>query len=725
MVADAATRDLLPELQNRLFGAQDTVCLARARLATEAWFRHAADPPPIRRAMTLAHILENMPLDLESNPVFAGNASSAPRAWSVNPEFGFEVDPQGCIEHDWLHPDWLRRQIPPALKRKWRGHQLGSSAGTGHLAIDLDAVVNRGLRAMLADLSGCSKDRSRPRRDYRAAMAISLGAVIAWAHRYADAAEAAARTCTDPAIAACHRRVADACRQVPEYPARNLFDGLQAIALVHLALSLEGQGVSISIGLPDRALARFAEEAAAEMEQAATWCGAFLLKIAANSYHGRVSKTQAITLGGADHKGKDQCNAVTMAFLKAYERVAVSDPHCFLRWHKGIHPDVWDQTLRLLSAGRSMPLLVNDHVAARGLIAAGMKKRDAWDYCIIGCNEIGVPGRAWQTACTSGLAINDLACVDAVIRGNGRLSSAGQVVEAYHKQVLATARKGITARRQWIKRKAEQSPFPLTSALMHGCREAGADYQLAMPYSDIYACYTRGTTNAVNALAALDAVAFGKSGMGLGEFLRRLDHGDQDLLRQIAACPRWGNDDDRADRWGVALNEARQSALDQAARGRGVRLICCHVVRSLHHLDGRRIGPTADGRPAGQPVADSIGAAAGEARLGPTAMLNSVLKLNAARDLAGIYNLNLTLPGGAQSSPQVLRALCEAFFLDGGQELQINVLDAAKLREAQQHPERFGDLVVRIAGLNARFVELSRLEQDELIRRAEAAAVST
>jgi formate C-acetyltransferase len=145
----------------------------------------------------------------------------------------------------------------------------------------------------------------------------------------------------------------------------------------------------------------------------------------------------------------------------------------------------------------------------------------------------------------------------------------------------------------------------------------------------------------------------------------------------------------------------------------------CHVVRSLHHIDGKRIGATADGRAARQPVADSIGAVQGTARNGPTALLNSVLKIQSARWFGGIYNLNLTLPPGEQSRPEVIRWLAESFFVEGGQELQVNVLDAAVLRDAQAHPERHGGLVVRVAGLNARFVELSRLEQDELIRRAD------
>jgi len=145
----------------------------------------------------------------------------------------------------------------------------------------------------------------------------------------------------------------------------------------------------------------------------------------------------------------------------------------------------------------------------------------------------------------------------------------------------------------------------------------------------------------------------------------------------------------------------------------------CHVVRSLHHTDGWRIAASPDGRFAWTPVADSIGAQPGTACAGPTAVLKSVLKLDAARYYRGGYNLNLTLPRSG-TTPDTLRPLIETFFGAGGQELQINCFDAATLHDARKHPERYGGLVVRVAGLSARFIDLSAVEQQELIDRAEA-----
>ena len=202
--------------------------------------------------------------------------------------------------------------------------------------------------------------------------------------------------------------------------------------------------------------------------------------------------------------------------------------------------------------------------------------------------------------------------------------------------------------------------------------------------------------------------------------------GHDALLAQIRRAPKWGNGDPRADRWADVLVAMRERVLDavDAEYGPGPHMQC-HVVRSLHYMIGKRIAASPDGRHAWQPVADSIGAEIGTAHAGPTGVLNSVLKLNAAKNYRGGTNLNLTLPSATWNKPEMLdnlQSLVETFFAQGGQELQIASLNADVLRDAQAHPERHGDLVVRIAGFNACFVDLAPVEQEELIQRAEAVA---
>lgn len=717
-------RSLIQRIRDELMSTRDSVCLQRAQLVTEAYRAYEAEPAPIKRARAFAHVLANMDLDMISNPVFAGNTSRRPRAWMLVPEHGITSDAQVLLENEGLD-NLLDGQIPDEVTKFWAGRSFGGAAGIGHLAVDLGRVVHEGLQSLLAETLSHAEDGDPERRAYREAMAIALESVTHWADRYADAAEQAARREGDPVVRAAHERVARACLQVPGQPARDLFEGLQAIVLVHLAIVLEGHGMSVSIGLPDRVLEPFITDAF-DPEEATNLVAAFMLKIAANSFLGRGSKTQAITVGGADHLGRSRCNELTTCFLEACDRVRIGDPHLFLRWHESLPAGVKRQAAEMLARGVSMPLLINDTPTAQGFLGAGVAAEDAWEYCVIGCNELGIPGRSAESATAMAGTIQHLELLNQTLLeapDPGVFQDMGRLLAALEETMARRAREMRRNGRAHRRRMAEQVPTPFTSALMRGCIARGRDLLVGMDYH-LPGVYERGLTNAANALTAIEQVVFGEQVVSMAELVAalRTDFGDGALRSRLLSAPKWGNDDDRADRWAlelVAMRERVLCALDAEFAG-GPHMVC-HVVRSLHHLDGRRIGASPDGRLAWTPVADSIGAQMGTVGTGPTGVLNSVLKLDAARHYRGGYNLNVTLPKAA-ATPKVILALVEAFFGEGGQELQINALDAAVLRAARDNPELYGDLVVRFAGLSSRFVDLSPVEQEELIQRAELAA---
>jgi pyruvate-formate lyase len=711
---------LIQKIRDELMSTEDTVCLQRARLVTEVYQQYEDDPVALKRAKAFAHVLLNMDLDVESNPIFAGNTSSRPRAWMLVPEHGMNNDTQVVIENEGLK-NILVGQIPENLQDYWAKRSFGGSSGIGHLAVDMRRVVHEGLEAIVAETQQHEDDPDR--QNYRQAMCIALQAVIDWAYRYADAAEAAARLQSDPVLRDCHLRVAQACRHVPARPARNLFEGLQAMTLVHLAIAIEGHGMSISIGLPDRILAPFIDHEF-NAEFATNLISAFMLKITANSMFGRGSKTQPITVGGLDHRGQDQCNALTICFLEACDRVRVGDPHLFLRWHDQIDPRVKRRAVEMLARGVSMPLLINDVPTAQGFINAGVAEEDAWEYCVIGCNELGIPGRSVESATAMAGTIQYLELLNNMLLEHPDPDSIRDMSQLMERLEETMSRRAFEMRKRGIqhrKRMAESVPTPFTSALMRGCIKRGQDLLVGMDYH-LPGVYERGLTNAANALAAIEQVVFGESYLSMTELIEAMkgDFRDVSLRALMLAAPRWGNNDDRADRWAVELVAMRERVLNAVdAQFGGLPHVVCHVVRSLHHVDGRRIAASPDGRYAWTPVADSIGAQTGTALAGPTAVLNSVLKLDAANNYRGGYNLNLTF-SRSSTTPDALLALIETFFGSEGQELQINCFDAETLRAARENPEQYGDLIVRIAGFSTRFVDLSTTEQEELIERAEA-----
>jgi formate C-acetyltransferase len=489
-------------------------------------------------------------------------------------------------------------------------------------------------------------------------------------------------------------------------------------------MAIEGQGLSVSIGLADRALARFSDEVEADPDQAVADLSAFLLKIAAQSFHGRVSKTQAMTIGGRDANGDDVCNAVTLAILEAFDQTPVNDPHLFLRWHDQADARVLQKASQMLARGRSMPLLVGDDPTIAGFVRVGIKPQDAADYCIIGCNELGIPGRAWETGCSLGGGLNYLRLLEQTLLTHAPDVHSMDDLWQRLRVALTNQLDPVVQSRDRIQRRyADKVPAPLTTALMTASEARCVDLMCDMPYRQ-RGFFERGLSDAANALMSIEQHVFIDQSISLPDLLQAMRDnwaGEAATVRDTMTCaPRWGNDVPAVDAFALRLIALRQEVLEQIEARDAVRFTPCHVVRSLHHLDGRSIGATPDGRFAGQMVGDSVGGICGTMNEGPTAMLNSVLKIDAARYYAGGYNLNLTLPGGL-CDERIIAALISGFFQARGQELQVNVLDTAKLRAARANPDAYRDLVVRMAGLSARFIELSTLEQDELIARAEAA----
>ena len=709
---------LLAEARDRLLSAPNTVCLERAKLVTEAYRAYEGEPIPILRAKAFAHVLRNMTLDLESNPLFAGNTSSRPRAWMLLPEYGFVVPGQAIVENPSLEGFLDGNAIPEDLRAFWAERSFEGGAGVGHLAVDLERVVTRGLEAIRDDAASRMAEGTTEEAQYREAVVLSCEAVISWAARYSQAAAAAAETCADPETRTALLRVAQACGHVPAKPARNMFEALQSIVLVHLAIHIEGHGYSVSPGLLDRVLRPYYDGDPETTDLLA----AFMLKLAANSIWGSHSKTQAITLGGLEHVGADACSDLTLRFLDACEMIRLPDPHVFLRWHAKMDGRVKRRAMELLGAGLSMPMLICDEQTVAGFVNAGIPERDAWGYCVIGCNELGIPGLLADSA--SGPVVNDLALLNQALVGThdpDSLMSMNDVMDALRHALREHLRKIIGNGRRHHENLARRVPTPFASALMDGCIERGRDLCAEMRYSAPLVM-ENGFSNVVNGLAAIDYLVFGKKRVTLSELIAALksNWADRALRAEVLAAPKWGNDDDRADRWALEWERMRSEVMRQVEAEKGERRhVNGHLVRSLNYINGAVTGASADGREAGAPLADSIGAQQGTAARGPTAVLNSVLKLTYAEHWPGGCNLNTTLPPATdENSIANLQALVEAFLAHGGQELQIGCLDADMLREARRNPDSHKDLLVRVAGFNAFFVKLSPAQQDELIARA-------
>jgi formate C-acetyltransferase len=374
----------------------------------------------------------------------------------------------------------------------------------------------------------------------------------------------------------------------------------------------------------------------------------------------------------------------------------------------------------------SMPMLVGDEETTAGLIRAGLEPEDAFGYCVVGCNELGVPGKlAWESV--SVCEVDLLRQMVAEEDGAALPLPVEAAIPELGRRYGDVLRERVRAWQANRVRRARLVPTPLTSALMQGGLERGRDIALGARY-DLLNVRSSGFTNLVNGLSALAAVTSGADPINPARVRSAMGKdyvGHEDVRARLRAAPTWGHDHQEADRWALAWLRERDAVLCAIAEQDGCPpLLAEMVVRSLHHVEGRRLPATPDGRRGGQPLCDSVGAEFGTVKKGVLSLLNSVRKLEPRRYWPGGYNLNLTLPGttweAASMRPRWL-ALIDTFFAGGGQELQINCLNSSQLREARRRPDQHRDVLVRVAGFNARFVDLSAVEQEEIIRRAEEA----
>jgi len=163
---------LIKSCRDKLLATPNTVCLERARLVTQAWQRFEGEPTPLLRAKAFRHILDGMSLDLETNPILAGNTSSRPRAWMLLPEYGFAVPDQAVVENPTLAGFLDGSVIPDDLRSYWTGRSWGGGAGIGHLAVDFTRMLSEGLEAIIDHAERRAEDTDPAKADYRQAIRL-------------------------------------------------------------------------------------------------------------------------------------------------------------------------------------------------------------------------------------------------------------------------------------------------------------------------------------------------------------------------------------------------------------------------------------------------------------------------------------------------------------------------------------------------------------------------
>lgn len=700
------------------------------RLATEAADRHytlfserqrleescpipVGTGPCLAAALRFAHVYRNATPCLYEGELIAG-------AWQRGgEESGWNWLPGG----DEPYVELLAQRAPahrPEIAALAARGLLSPAAPFNHKAADYGMFIRTSSRELARRAREQAAARDGKERDFALAFALGHDALIEMAAHYAKACDGLAAT-ADTARAAELREMARICRKVPAEPAETFHEAVQSYWFGYLVAG-DATGrldqILIDYYRADLAAGRLTREGALELLEC------LLIKIHDVPREGfiNVSSIQTMTLGGILPDGREGTNELTALILTAARHIRLLRPTIYLRCSAETPDAILDQALEMLGDGLSEPHFYGEAPIIDGLTRIGIPRETARDFAVSGCTEIVSPGRGNWGAITGWVNLARLA--DDAIRESAAEGArdAGALWAVLDRQIdaLADACRDCT---EWLDDDPRFAGVRYdVSLLMPVCLERCRDFAHGGAETCLAQWNGVGLANAADMLHAAEQLAF-TGDASLASLLARLDAGDPALLARLRALPKFGNDCAEVDELAARLVTRLADAMERRTTARRACLTFGHLSggENMHLAYGQMMGATLDGRRAGQPLADSLAGAQGRTRSGPTAVIRSLGRLDHSRLQAGNVS-TLRLAGTDLATPakrRQVRALVRAFVALGGSQLQLNVADAATLLRAQEHPDDFRGLMVRVAGYSADFTHLGKTLQNEIIARTE------
>lgn len=609
-----------------------------------------------------------------------------------------------------------------------------------HSVRDYAKVLRLGFRGIRAEIEKQLErsdlaDPEHPQREHfwRAGLAV-CDAGILLGQRYAELAAGLAQKATDDAERDRLRRMAEVCARVPAEGARTFFEATQALWFAHLLTCGEDGINANSIGRLDQILhpyyakdfkaGRLTQEAAREiMEELA--CKMYL------DYD-----VQAIVLGGVDRKGKCAVNDLSYLILEA-TRNADFVRDVSIRISRKSPPKFIDFAAELIANGGGIPFLFNDDCFIKALSDRGIPVTDARDYAPIGCIELTIPGKANPHAVSGWF--NAAKCLELALfdgqdpRTGEQMGPAtgllgdhrtfASLYKAYHKQVEFFAKRMVYNCNRGELMQRERGPLPCWSVLTDDCIQRGRDIGNGGALYFYHSICFLGTANTADSLMALKQLVYQEKRIRPADLLDalRANFEGREELRQmlLKQAPKYGNDQAEVDRLARRVDEHFIGLMDRMRSPLGGRYYV-HLFSFLCNIHfGKSLGATPDGRKAGEPIAYSLSAQQGRDEEGATAMLKSLARLphdQAGGASAAIIELDPVVVQG-EAGRQRLAALIRSAIAMGVGQMQWNVVTVERLRQAQQDPERYGNLSVRVAGFSQKFKLVNKELQEHIIAR--------
>lgn len=773
-------------IKRRLLETPRQIDVERARFTTQSYRATEGEPMPLRRARMLLHLAQSMSITIDDGELIAGNRSLLPRmgviapegavAWvdreldtlPTRPQDRFNITPAQIGElREEIFPYWSGRtledivaeRVPEHIRVAVRGRAFSlnqTDHAQGHILPDVEGWLRLGIGGLRAAVQSA---RRRPavqtadRQVFYAAAEIALDAAQTLIERYADLAAEMALAEPDVRRAAELTQIAANCRHLAHEAPETFYQALQAAWFLFVILQIESNASSFSPGrfdqymlpflLADLQCGRLTVAEAQELLEA-LWLKfneIVLLRSSSSArYFAGFPIGFNIAIGGQLADGRDATNLLTWMCLRAQADLGLTQPNLSLRVHAGSPQELLEAAAYVISQGSGMPQLFNDEVIVPGQVNRGLPLEEARDYAVVGCVELSTPGKAlgWSDASMFNLTrVLELTLYGGKDPHSGeqiglptppldQMASFSELEAAYDRQLAHFVALMVEGCNIVDGIHAEVLPSPWLSLFIADCVQRGVDVTAGGARYNFSGVQGVQIANVADSLAAIRQAVFDERWLGAGQLLDvlRSDYAGAEVLRQrlIHRVPKYGNDDDRVDRYASAWGDRYCALVEQYPTRRGGVYQPGFYTVSAHVPMGSHVGATPDGRHAGAPLADGgLSPTAGRDRRGATAVLHSVSKLDLRLASNGTL-LNMKFLPAFFEGPQALgkfAQLLRGFCTLHVPHVQFNVVSADTLRAAQANPDEFRSLVVRVAGYSAYFIELDKELQDEIIRRTE------
>ena len=642
------------------------------------------------------------------------------------------------------------------------------NAGDAHLAVNYERILKDGLRGYekrakeyKATLDLTNPDNVDKYCFYNAVL-IVLEAVRNFANRYSVLAKDLAEKELNQERKIELLEISRICSKVPYEPAETFQEAVQSVWFIQLILQIESNGHSLSYGRFDQYMYPYYDrdikngtikESEALELLTCLWIKTFTINKVRSQAHTLSSAGspmyQNVTIAGQTIDKKDAVNDLSFLVLKSVAQTRLTQPNLTVRYHKNINKHFLDECVEVMRLGFGMPALNNDEIIIPSFMDWQVKEEDAYNYSAIGCVETAVPGK-WGYRCTGMSYINfprmllctmnngvDLTSNKRFTKGYGyftEMESYEELLKAWDKTIREITRYSVIVENVIDKASERDVPDILCSALTDDCIARGKTIKEGGAVYDFISGLQVGIANMADCLAAIKKLVYEEKKITrqelwnaiLDDFSSPENKKIQEML--IREAPKYGNDDDYVDQLIVEAYDSYIEEIEKYPNTRynrgpigGIRYAGTSSI-SANVGQGMSTMATPDGRNAFEPLAEGCSPAHNSDKNGPTAVFKSVSKLRTNKITGGVLLNQKMTPQmlSTEENRQKLELLIKTFFNRlHGYHVQYNIVSKETLIDAQKHPEKHKDLIVRVAGYSAFFNVLSKKTQDDIIGRTE------